>query len=78
MSYAPKTEVMNLRFPEGTFERIHDVLYGGEIRAAFVRLAVETELLRRENDQRSKDRTFHREMEELRQQLEKEKRDKSR
>lgn len=37
-----------IRFEEGTFERIQAVLYGGEIRAAFIRMAVDKELAVRE------------------------------
>jgi hypothetical protein len=39
---------MQARFPEGTFERIHAVLISGEDRTDFVRMAVESELQRRE------------------------------
>ena len=41
------TEDMQARFPEGTFERIEEVLEEGEDRTDFVRDAVERELRRR-------------------------------
>lgn len=41
-------EDMQARFPEGTFARISKVLEENEDRTAFVRLAVEKELKRRE------------------------------
>ena len=41
-------EDMLARFPEGTFERIEAVLSENEERTAFVRDAVERELVRRE------------------------------
>lgn len=42
------TEDMQARFPEGTFDRIDDVLAEKEDRTDFVRQAVERELRRRE------------------------------
>lgn len=42
-----KTELINIRVAEGTNQRIDKVLNGGEIRAAFVREAIERELERR-------------------------------
>ena len=41
------SEDMQARFPEGTFERIEEVLAEGEDRTDFVREAVERELKRR-------------------------------
>lgn len=43
-----KTEIAQIRLPKGTGARMDRVLKGGEIRAAFVRAAVEAELRRRE------------------------------
>jgi metal-responsive CopG/Arc/MetJ family transcriptional regulator len=43
-----KNEIVNVRLPEGSTRRIDAVLRGGEIRAAFIRVAVENELRRRE------------------------------
>ena len=45
-----KTEAINIRVAEGTNARIDKVLRGGEIRAAFIREAIERELERREHD----------------------------
>jgi hypothetical protein len=42
------SEDMQARFPEGTFERIAEVLDDGEDRTDFVREAVEREIKRRE------------------------------
>lgn len=47
------SEDMQARFPEGTFDRINDVLAEGEDRTDFVREAVERELTRRERQKRS-------------------------
>jgi hypothetical protein len=44
----------NARFPEGTFARIDAVLEGKEKQADLIRLAVETELRRREKAGRPK------------------------
>lgn len=41
-------EDMQARFPEGTFDRIEEVLEDSEDRTDFVRVAVERELKRRE------------------------------
>jgi hypothetical protein len=41
-------EPMTIRLVKGTALRIDAVLYGGEVRSAFVRRAVEAELARRE------------------------------
>lgn len=46
----PATEIMNVRLLEGTSARIDKVLKGGEIRAMFIRAAIEAELKRRERD----------------------------
>lgn len=48
MTEVLKTEGSTIRLPGGTFDRIDKVLKGGEIRAAFIRTAVEQELKRRE------------------------------
>lgn len=42
-----KIESVTVRMPNGTLSRIDKVLKGGEIRAAFIRFAVEEELKRR-------------------------------
>ncbi len=42
-----KLEIMTVRVPEGTLGRIDALLLGGELRSAFIRKAVETELKRR-------------------------------
>lgn len=42
-----KLEIMTVRVPEGTLTRIDGALLGGELRSAFIRKAVETELKRR-------------------------------
>ena len=41
-------ELINARVPEGTGERMDKVLKGGELRSAFIRVAIEAELKRRE------------------------------
>lgn len=41
-------DTLTVRLPGGTFDRIDQVLKGGEIRAAFIRAAVEKELCERE------------------------------
>ena len=41
-------EQERVRLPEGTGARIDAVLNGGELRSAFIRVAVEAELRRRE------------------------------
>lgn len=46
-------EDMQARFPEGTFDRISEVLEEKEDRTAFVRAAVERELKRRERAESS-------------------------
>jgi len=46
--YGLKLEIMTVRVPEGTMDRISSVLYGGELRSVFIRVAVEAELSRRE------------------------------
>jgi predicted DNA-binding protein len=48
----PATEIMNVRLAKGTNERIDKVLRGGEIRAMFIREAIEAELQRREQKPR--------------------------
>lgn len=48
MDEPKKIERILVRLPEGSVERIHRVLKGGELRSAFVRAAVEAELQRRE------------------------------
>jgi hypothetical protein len=42
------TEIVQVRFPRGLSKRIDKVLYGGELRSAFIRVAVMAELKRRE------------------------------
>ena len=49
---APKIEVVTVRLPEGTGSRIDKVLYGGELRSAFIREAIEAELQRRKPSRR--------------------------
>jgi metal-responsive CopG/Arc/MetJ family transcriptional regulator len=51
-----KDEIVNARLTRGTGERIDRVLYGGEVRSAFIRRAVETELQRREAELKDKQR----------------------
>lgn len=46
--YGLKLEIMTVRVPGGTMDRISGVLRGGELRSGFVRVAVEAELARRE------------------------------
>jgi hypothetical protein len=41
-------EIVQVRLPRGTSKRIDKVLRGGELRSAFIRMAVMTELRRRE------------------------------
>jgi len=41
-------ETMLSKFPQGTFERIANVLAEGEVKTDFIRAAVERELKRRE------------------------------
>lgn len=41
-------DIMQARLPKGTLKRMDKVLKGGEIRAHFLRAAVENELRRRE------------------------------
>jgi len=41
-------DIMQARLPKGTLKRMDRVLRGGEIRAHFLRTAVENELRRRE------------------------------
>ena len=45
-----KLEMINARLPEGTGARMDRVLKGGELRSAFIRVAIEAELQRRERD----------------------------
>ena len=45
-----KAEMINARLPIGSGERMDRVLYGGELRSAFIRHAIEAELRRREAD----------------------------
>lgn len=45
-----KSETATIRLPAGTNERIDRMLYGGEVRSAFIRRAVLAELERREAD----------------------------
>jgi len=52
--YGLKLEIMTVRVPEGTMDRISSVLYGGELRSVFIRVAVEAELLRREKAARKR------------------------
>jgi hypothetical protein len=47
-------EDMQARFPEGTFDRIAEVLGDGEDRTDFVRDAVEREIKRRERLQKGR------------------------
>jgi len=42
-----KLEIMTVRVPEGTMDRINGLLRGGELRSVFIRTAVEAELTRR-------------------------------
>jgi len=42
-----KLEIMTVRVPEGTMDRINSLLRGGELRSVFIRTAVEAELARR-------------------------------
>lgn len=44
----PKLEIVTARLPEGTTTRIDRMLKGGELRSAFIRIAVEAELQKRE------------------------------
>jgi metal-responsive CopG/Arc/MetJ family transcriptional regulator len=46
--YGLKLEIMTVRVPEGTMDRINNLLRGGELRSVFIRTAVEAELTRRE------------------------------
>ena len=46
----PKLKVVNVRLPEGMEDRIDRLLYGGELRSAFIRRAVITEIQRRERE----------------------------
>lgn len=41
-------DLINARLPEGTLNRMDKVLMGGELRSAFIRMAVDKELRRRE------------------------------
>jgi hypothetical protein len=52
--YGLKLEIMTVRVPEGTMDRISSVLHGGELRSVFIRVAVEAELLRREKKLRKR------------------------
>lgn len=45
----PATEILNVRLLEGSLDRIDKVLRGGEIKAMFIREAIEAELQRRES-----------------------------
>ena len=47
---APKLEMINARLGKGTGARIDKVLYGGELRSAFIRMAIEKELRHREKN----------------------------
>jgi len=49
-----QVDVLTMRLPAGSFDRIHRVLKGGELRSAFVRVAVEAELQKREEAERRK------------------------
>jgi len=49
-----KVDVLTMRLPGGSFARIDRVLKGGEIRAAFFRMAVEAELQKREAERRKR------------------------
>jgi hypothetical protein len=42
-----KTEIVSIRLPLGTQDEIFEVLYGGEVRSAFMRYAILSELERR-------------------------------
>lgn len=42
-----KTEIVTVRMPFGTLARIDHLLKGGELRSAFIRKALETEIERR-------------------------------
>lgn len=44
--------IITSRLPNGTGERMDKVLYGGELRSAFIRMAIETELKKREESRR--------------------------
>ena len=54
----PKLEVITIRIPKGTGERIDKVLYGGELRSAFIREAIEAELGRRKPGRRRPAKTL--------------------
>jgi metal-responsive CopG/Arc/MetJ family transcriptional regulator len=43
-----KLEIMTVRVPQGTLDRIDRQLKGGELRSVFIRRAVQTELAKRE------------------------------
>jgi len=47
MAEDPKLELMSVRVPQGTFERIDTLLKGGELRSTFIRTAVQNEIDRR-------------------------------
>jgi hypothetical protein len=52
-------ETIAARMPDGTGERIDEVLYGGEVRAVFVRRAVDNEIARRKAELRQGNRRPH-------------------
>jgi metal-responsive CopG/Arc/MetJ family transcriptional regulator len=45
-----KTDIISVRFDPHTFEEMDQVLKGGEIRAVFIRTAIDNEIRRRKNE----------------------------
>jgi metal-responsive CopG/Arc/MetJ family transcriptional regulator len=46
-------ELITSRLPVGTSKRMDKVLYGGELRSALIRAAIEKELRKREREKQS-------------------------